>query len=169
MEQVNEKRIANAIEKMILFYDGSLHDIEHFLKVWAYAKTIGYKEGLDQYTQETLELASIAHDIACPLCREKYGNTNGKYQEEEGIPLTEDFYRDMNLSQEQLHRICYLVGHHHTYHEIDGVDYQILLEADFLVNAGESHYSKEQITTFRSSIFKTTTGIALLNTLYGLE
>ena len=27
-------------------------------------------------------------------------------------------------------RVCYLVGHHHTYTNIEGMDYQILVEAD---------------------------------------
>lgn len=30
--------IANAIEKMIDFYEGSIHDIDHFIKVWALEK-----------------------------------------------------------------------------------------------------------------------------------
>ena len=34
--------VAAAIEKMIAFYNGNLHDINHFLKVWAMAKTIGF-------------------------------------------------------------------------------------------------------------------------------
>ncbi|MFR1449740.1 MAG: hypothetical protein ACLSXC_05920 [Beduini sp.] len=38
-----------------------------------------------------LEIAAITHDIACPLCRQKYGNTNGKYQEQEGLILVEEF------------------------------------------------------------------------------
>ena len=66
--------ISTAVEKMIEFYGGNLHDIEHFLKVWAFAKNIGEKEKLDAHTQKILELASVVHDIACPLCREKYGN-----------------------------------------------------------------------------------------------
>ena len=33
--------IAEITKKMIEFYDGNLHDINHFLKVYAYAKTIG--------------------------------------------------------------------------------------------------------------------------------
>ena len=32
--------ISDAIEKMIDFYNGNLHDINHFLKVWAFAKNI---------------------------------------------------------------------------------------------------------------------------------
>ena len=33
--------VSNAIEKMIDFYQGSQHDINHFLKVWSYARNIG--------------------------------------------------------------------------------------------------------------------------------
>ena len=73
--------IASATQKMIEFYRGSCHDINHFLKVWAFAKTIGKLEGLDSHTQTVLELTALVHDIACPLCREKYGNTDGKNQE----------------------------------------------------------------------------------------
>lgn len=39
--------VAAAIEKMIAFYNGNLHDINRFLKVWAMAKTIGEQEKLD--------------------------------------------------------------------------------------------------------------------------
>ena len=72
--------VSEAIEKMIAFYKGSIHDIDHFIKVWSYAKTIGELEGLDAHTQEVLELAAVIHDIACPLCREKYGKALGKLQ-----------------------------------------------------------------------------------------
>ena len=34
-------------------------------------------------------------------------------------------------TEEQIERVKYLVGHHHTYDNIDGLDYQILIEADF--------------------------------------
>ncbi len=157
---------AKAIEKMIHFYKGNLHDIEHFLKVWGYAKTIGELEQLDQRTQEILELAAIAHDIACPLCREKYGSTAGPYQEAEGIPLTKEFYADFALPEDELDRICYLVGHHHTLSSIDGMDYQILLEADFLVNASESRMSQNAIEHFYSTVFKTEHGRALCRSMF---
>ena len=39
MKDEKSKITAVAIEKMIDFYQGNLRDIEHFLKVWAYAKT----------------------------------------------------------------------------------------------------------------------------------
>ena len=83
--------ISKILEKMISFSEGNIHDIDHFIRVWTYAKTIGELEGLDDETLFVLEIAAITHDIACPLCREKYGNTNGKYQEEEGITLVRKF------------------------------------------------------------------------------
>ena len=44
--------VSTAIQKMIGFYKGNHHDINHFLKVWAMAKTIGELEGLDGHMQE---------------------------------------------------------------------------------------------------------------------
>ena len=38
---------ASVMEKMIACSKGNLHDIDHFLKVWALAKTIGEQEGLE--------------------------------------------------------------------------------------------------------------------------
>lgn len=75
--------LSKIVKKMIDFYDENLDDINHFLKVWAYAKTIGEAEKLDEETQLILEITAVVHDIACPLCREKYQSTNGKYQEKE--------------------------------------------------------------------------------------
>lgn len=106
--------VSEAIEKMIAFYKGSIHDIDHFIKVWAYAKTIGELEGLDAHTQEVLELAAVIHDIACPLCREKYGKALGKLQEQESPPLVAEFFDGLPVSKEDMERILWLAAHHHT-------------------------------------------------------
>ena len=158
--------VSSAIEKMIAFYQGNLHDINHFLKVWAFARTIGEQEGLDEQTQRTLELAAVVHDIACPACREKYGNANGKYQELESPPLVEQFFEGMDVERRTAERISWLAAHHHTYTNVDGPDYQILLEADFLVNAGEGRLSRAAIETMRQNVFRTETGIRLLDSVY---
>ena len=119
------------IQKMIDFYDGNTHDVAHFMKVYAYAETIGLSEHLDEKTQQTLEYAAIVHDIACPICRKKYGNTNGKHQEEESEALLREFLKEFLLDEDMQERIIYLVCHHHTYTDVDGLDYRILLDADF--------------------------------------
>ena len=58
--------------------------------------------------------------------------------------------------------------HHHTYKDVDGLDYQILLEADFLVNGDESNLTKEAIEKMKKNVFKTKTGIELLNHIFEL-
>lgn len=163
---MDEKIVARAMVKMAAYSQGNLHDIAHYTKVHSFARTIGVLEGLSDEEQLTLELAAIVHDIACPLCHRKYGNTNGVYQEKEGGPLSEEFFRDMDIPESMKARIVYLVSHHHTYTNVDGRDYRILLEADFLVNADESHMSKEAVEEGKKKIFRTKTGTKLLEEIY---
>ena len=161
-------KITEIIKKMIEYSNGNTHDINHFIKVWTNEKMIWELERLDQKTQLILEVAAITHDIACPLCREKYGNTNGKYQESEGMSLTAEFLKDTGLAEDEIDRVVYLVGHHHTITNINGLDYQILIEADYIVNADESNYSQDNIRNFVNEVVKTDTGVSLLKSIYRL-
>lgn len=158
--------VAKIIEKMIAFSNGNIHDIDHFIRVWTYAKTIGELEGLDPETQYILEIAAITHDIACPLCRQKYGNTDGKYQEVEGEPLVRNFLNDSGMTADQIDRVAYLVSHHHTLTDIDGMDYQILIEADFIANASENNYNKETIQSFIYKVMQTNSGSMLARQIF---
>ncbi|WP_294378580.1 HD domain-containing protein [uncultured Clostridium sp.] len=160
--------ISEIMVKMIEYSNGNLHDINHLIKVHTFARTICQCESISKETEKIIEIAAIVHDIACPLCREKYGNTNGKYQEKEGMILTKEFLKDTGLSSSEIERIVYLVGHHHTLSDIDGMDYQILIEADYLVNADESNYSKSNIKNMMEKYFKTSTGISLLKSMYNV-
>ncbi len=160
--------ISQIMEKMIAFSEGNIHDIDHFVRVWNYAKTIAELEGIDPETQYILEVAAITHDIACPLCRKKYGNTNGKYQEEEGFLLVKDFLSDSGMTHAQINRVAFLVGHHHTFLGIDGIDWQILIEADYIANTTENGYSKENVKNFIKRIMKTESGKRLVQSVFCL-
>ena len=159
--------VSEAIVRMIHESHGSQYDINHFLKVWAYARNIGQQEGLDTRTQQTLEFAAIVHDIACPMLHEKIGSAPGNLQQQYGEPMARNFYEGSGLDQKMVDRICYLVGHHHTFTGVSGQDYQILLEADFLTNAGESEQYLREAPQFRKNVFKTKTGRELLDSIYG--
>jgi len=160
-------RISDVMCKMIAYSKGNRHDINHFLKVHAYAAAIAEQENIPPRERETVEIAAILHDIACPLCREKYGNTNGKHQEAEGMPLARDFLSGMDLPEDMKERVVYLVGHHHTLQGVEGIDYQILIEADYLVNADEAGYPPENIEHTLKTVFRTAAGSALLRAVYG--
>ena len=154
--------ISLIMEKMIKVSNGSFHDIDHFMKVWSYAKTIGELEALDSETQFLLEAEAITHDIACPVCREKYGSASGKLQEQESPLLIKAFFAETDLTESQSDRISYVVGHHHTYEGVDGLDWRILLEADYIVNASENGYSKENVQNFLNTHARTAAGKRLI-------
>ena len=157
---------AQIMEKMIVFSNGNIHDIDHFIRVWTYAKTIGESELLDKDTQFILEVAAITHDIACPLCREKYGNTDARHQEEEGAELAKAFLSDAGITEAQAERVAWLVGHHHTLTGIDGTDWQILIEADYIANATEKHYDESDIRSFIRESMKTESGKRLAREVF---
>ena len=157
---------SDIIAKMIALSDGNLSDINHFLKVYAFAKSLGELENLSEAEQNILEVAAIVHDIACPLCREKYGSTAGHYQELESETLLREFFTRFDIDSEVLERVIFLVCHHHTYEAVDGADWQLLLEADFLVNAGEKDLDRSGIESFKEKVFKSNTGKQFLDSIY---
>ncbi len=57
-------------------------------------------------------------------------------------------WRIPGMTAAQIDRVAYLVGHHHSPAQIDGIDYQILIESDYIVNASESGYDQQAIRTF---------------------
>lgn len=151
---------------MIDYYTGDPKRIQHFLKVHAYAKLIGEQEGLDKETLEILEVTALTHDIGIKVSEEKYNSSAGKYQEIEGPAVAQKMLDELQYEKTKSERVCYLIGHHHTYDQIDGIDYQILVEADFLVNLAEEHSSKQTIESAKNKIFKTKTGIWLINKIF---
>lgn len=100
-------------------------------------------ENVDKDTLFIIETAAFTHDIGIHLCEEKYGDCNGKLQEKEGPALAQKLLESLDFLQNVSERVQYLIGHHHTYNDIDGIDYQILVEADFLVNMYEDSLSKK--------------------------
>ena len=149
-------------------YDqGDTKRIQHFVKVYEFARMIGIMENLDEKTQFILESAAIVHDIGIHISEQKYGSSSGKYQEIEGPAEAEKLLAELGYQTDVTERVCYLVGHHHTYHDIDGADYQILVEADFLVNLYEDEISEEGQKAACENIFRTESGKKRFRYLYG--
>lgn len=160
--------ISSLIDEMIAYDKGDPRRIQHFMKVHDFARTIGQLEGLDDDTLYILESAAVVHDIGIHVCEEKYGSCEGKLQEREGPALAKEMLERLGYEQKVINRICYLVGHHHTYTNIDGVDYQILVEADFLVNMYEDGVSPDAVHKAYQNIFKTESGRKICRNMFGL-
>lgn len=160
-------KICNVMDEMINYYQGDSRRIQHFLKVYSYAKTIGELEQLSPTLQRTLEVAAVVHDIGIKVSEEKYHSSAGEYQQLEGPPVAEKLLNKLGFDRELIERVSYLIAHHHTYHNIIGIDYQILVEADFLVNISEDAMSTDMINSIRDKIFRTKTGIRFLDKIFG--
>ena len=152
--------------EMIKLYNGDAKRIQHFCKVHSYAKLIAEMENVDEHTLFIIEAAALTHDIGIHLCEEKYGNCNGKLQEKEGPAIAEKLLGELGFDQDVSNRVQYLIAHHHTYDAIDGMDYQILVEADFLVNLFEDKVSPDGCRNAYHKIFRTESGKRLYRTMY---
>lgn len=165
-ENIMDEQDRKLIEKMMEYYTGDPKRVQHFLKVYEFAKLIGESESLDTETMHILRTAAIVHDIGIKISEEKYGSSNGKYQEKEGPAVAEPMLLALGYDEAVIDRVLFLIAHHHTYNEIEGLDYQILVEADFLVNLFEDGSSREAAQKVQKNIFKTNTGMKYLSDLF---
>lgn len=143
--------------------------VQHLIKVHSFAHIIGVEENLSNEELEILETAAIVHDIGIKEAKRLYGRSDGKLQEKLGPDEAEALLSQFNASKKLIQRVSYLVGHHHTYTDIDGMDYQILVEADFLVNIYEGQYDSALQKEIYKNIFKTTAGKKLFRNMYESE
>lgn len=151
---------------MMEYEKGCPKRVQHLLKVYEFARMIGKMEGLDEHTQFVLESAAIVHDIGISPSLEKYKSSAGSYQEVEGPPEAKKLLGDLGWPEDVTERVCWLVGHHHTYTNIQGIDYQILVEADFLVNLYEEESAPSVQKSVYQKIFQTEGGKKICALLY---
>jgi len=130
---------------------------------------MGELERLGEEELFVLEAAALVHDIGIKAAEEKYGSCEGKLQEKEGPAVAGEMLRRLGFSEQVTERVCYLVGHHHTYGNIEGMDYQILVEADFLVNFYEDGVKKEAVRQAYDRIFRTESGRRICREMFGIE
>jgi hypothetical protein len=162
-------KTGQVINAMISYFAGDTRRINHFLKVYGFAKTIGEMEDLDERTLQILEVAAITHDIGIKNSEIKHNSSAGCYQQTEGPPEAKKLLEDLWFDKQLIDRVCWLIAHHHTYDDITDLDCQILIEADSLVNAYEDKLSFDAIQNVEKMIFRTKTGKKLLTEMYGTQ
>lgn len=157
--------IEKVVVKMIAYYGTDLRRTHHALKVHNFARTIGRLEGLSDEDQFILEITAILHDIGIPESERKYNSSAARYQEKEGPPIARELLKDLALDKGVLDRVCFMIGHHHQYDKVDKTDFQILFEADFLVNMYEGKAKRERILDIQKKRFKTKSGNAIIQSM----
>ncbi len=158
--------IEKVVEFMISYFEKDRKMINHTLKVYGFARTIGKLEKLPEENQLTLELASILHDIGIKVSREKYNSSDAKYQEKEGPAIVRSILEPLGFNEDIIERVSFIVGSHHSYDKIDDADFRIVVEADFLVNLDEGFVPMSEFDFVRENYFKTESSAKMLDSMY---
>jgi len=161
-----DNKIAKVALAMMQKNVGDIKRIEHSLKVYGYAQLLGVAESLNEKSLEILELSALLHDIGIHVAEKKYGRSTSHYQETEGPPVAREILTSLDFKPETVDRVCFIISKHHTFTAVDGIDFQLLVEADFLVNSTEDHMTDHQITHFAKNIFKSESGLMYLKLLF---
>lgn len=158
--------MGNISRKLIEYFGNDVRRINHAMKVAAFAKSIGENEGLSEQELFIVETCGYLHDVGIKKGEELHGSSAGPYQEQYGPDITRELLKGMPIEPEVLERICYIIGNHHSYPKIDGVDFQVLVEADFIINIYEDQMELSSIKSIYDKIFKTKTGLSYLEKMY---
>ncbi|MDR0662980.1 MAG: HD domain-containing protein [Spirochaetaceae bacterium] len=157
----------NKILGLMLDYNGNdVRRINHTLKVFALARNIAQCENCDKHTLAIIEYAAILHDIGLHKAEELYSSGMVRYHEDLGSKVAKELIDDLEIDSDIKDRVYFLIGNHHSYKKIDGMDFQILVEADLIVNMYEDEYGRDTIARVKQKIFKTETGKSLLDSMY---
>lgn len=152
-------------QAMKRYFDRDVKRIQHALKVARFAEEIARQEGGNPLV---VLGSAYLHDIGIHEAEKKYGSSLGEYQEKEGPPIAKDLLKRTGLKAELIDEICDIISHHHHPREEETLNFQILYEADWLVNIEEEGISKdrEKLKTLIPKVFKTSTGKKFAKELY---
>jgi HD superfamily phosphodiesterase len=154
------------IGKMITYFETDVRRVNHALKVYGFASCMARREGLSSKDSLIVDIAAVLHDIGIHEAERKHHSSGGKFQELEGPAIARELLVDLELDPATINRICFIIGNHHSYQKIDGLDFQLLVEADFLVNIYEDEMPRHSIESVRDKYFVSKAGLSLLNSLY---
>ena len=163
-EQKNSLRERIALE-MKKYFGTDFKRVHHAIKVARFAEQILKMEGGNPLV---VIGAAYLHDIGIHEAERKHGSTAGNYQELEGPAIAKEILEKLNVEKEMTDEICDIVGHHHSPRDEEILNFQILYEADWLVNLEEEGISKdrEKVEKVIAKQFKTVTGKQLAEKLY---
>jgi HD superfamily phosphohydrolase YqeK len=143
-------------------------------------KRINHAVKVAQYAEEILKIegghplvilgAAYLHDIGIKEAERKYGTASAEDQEKEGKAISEDILMKLNVQRGIVNEICDIIGHHHHPRERETLNFQVLFEADWLVNMQENGLSRDpkKIEEIIETNFRTVTGKNLANELFNL-
>ncbi|MGQ9647095.1 MAG: HD domain-containing protein [Thermodesulfobacteriota bacterium] len=164
-EEKNQRLRERIVYEMKKYFGQDAKRINHAMKVAQYAEEILKIEGGHPLV---VLGAAYLHDIGIKEAERKYGSASPENQEKEGKSIAEDILTKLNVQRGIVNEICDIIGHHHHPREKETLNFQILYEADWLVNIGEDgiYEKRSELEKIISNQFKTATGKRLAKEIY---
>ncbi|MDP4093205.1 MAG: HD domain-containing protein [Bacillota bacterium] len=160
--------VSRIIERMVSYFGEDRKRINHALKVYGFSKAILGGEELAEKTVLVVELAAVLHDIGIKEAERKYNSSEARYQEEEGPAIAQAIMAEAGVEESIMGRVCHIIGNHHSYGKIDSIEFQIVVEADFIVNIFEDNMDPNAVKTIKDKYFKTQVGKSIIKSMYSI-
>lgn len=160
------ERVSILERKMIEYNAPDMKRINHALKVTAFSSVIAAGEKLSKNDKLLLLCSAALHDIGIHKAEKLYNSSSGQLQEKLGPEIASQMIMGLGFTKSERERICFLIGHHHTYTIKNDLLLQILIEADFIVNIDEGDFPEgTSYEMIKEKNFKTKTGIDIFEKL----
>lgn len=149
------------VERMQTVFGDDQRRIDHALAVLDYAEQI--MRSLEDVSGLVVRAAAILHDIGIGQAEQVHNSAAGKFQEMEGPPLARQILDELNVEPAVVDHVCAIVANHHSAKDIDTPEFQIVWDADQLVNIPQEHPDKspQQLRELIEKVFRTDAGRAL--------
>lgn len=147
-----EMEVSRVALKMKTYYHGDTVKVQHFVRVYTLAKTIGELEKLSEEEQENLELAAVVHNV----------------EGDEPIPTVRDILNSCGVEPDTAMRVCHIVENQSNYEHIGSLDHQIFIEAKKIVEFKELNTPSDEIVRFAEERFITNYGKMFLKRAFNI-
>ncbi len=153
------------VRAMEAYFVGDTKRINHAHRVTEYAEELLKRE---EGGYLIVVAASLLHDIGIHAAEKKYGSTIGKYQEQEGPPIARRILTELGFKQNQIEEICEIIAHHHSPRRITTRNFEILYDADWLVNLRDEYdiQDRDKLGNIINRVFLTQSGKTLAREIY---
>ncbi len=144
------------IEEMKKEFGDDQKRIRHALMVFDQAQKIVRKEGCDP---RVVTASALLHDIGIKEAERKYNSSSARYQELEGPPVARRILEGLGFDNQVISLVCDIIGSHHSGGKTDTLEFNIIWDADHIINMLAEENSGKQLTEDSlSKIFRTDTG-----------
>lgn len=120
--------------EMTRLFGADAKRIRHAKRVAHFADAIGRAEGADMAVALA---AGYLHDIGIHEAERKHGSTAARFQELEGPAIARDILVRLEAPPAVVDEVCDIVAHHHHPREMETLNFQVLYDADLIVNLEE--------------------------------